>query len=229
MKTRAIARYSIMIALLLAGVLFTSGCARFPEGTSTRTIREMSFQITFNGPINDNDYYFIPIDINGDGDGPRPVFPDPTTVTGTEWLTGSATHYVEYHAHTYTVYRIDSIHPFSSTQIGTPAKFTLPQVNGTVLSFTLDLDALGATSDSIDFNIICLNELIPGNRFLDGLGTHGDDFANVVITGNRTIRNSDGATPEGPNDVLDQNMVPQSENDITSPIDITDWLVTITV
>ncbi|MHB0912110.1 MAG: hypothetical protein ACYC2Y_01520 [Armatimonadota bacterium] len=202
---------SILLLVLLAG------CAESPPGAG-RTVREISFRITFAGPVDDNAYYMIPIDTGG-GEGPLPVFPRPDDATGDEWVTGSAEYFVQYHARRYTLYRITNLHPFAYEPVGTPVRSTLP--TGNALAFTLDLDDLGVL-ESLDVNVIALNRLSPDGRLLDGLGDRGNDFLSVPITSDRTFGNSG---LEGPGDVLDENGLPQP----AESIDIVDFSISVDV
>ena len=215
------------ISILFIATLIAAGCARFPEGSTPTTIREMSFNIEFNGPINDTDWYFIPIDSAGGGTGPVPVFPG--IAVGEGWVTGSATHYIQYHQRQYTVFEITSLQPFASKYIGSPLRVTVPDAGQNTLQFTIDLNQIGATGDTLDFNIICTDQPFGSVRLLDALGRLGNDFANVDIRTNQPITNSEGLNPESPDvlDVLDQNRSIQQSNDQTKPLDITDWSVTL--
>lgn len=215
------------ISILFAATLIAAGCARFPEGGSSTAIREMSFNIQYDGPINENDWYFIPIDTAGGGEGPIPVFPG--IAVGEGWVTGSATHYVQYHQRQYTVYRITSIQPFVSEPLGSPLRFTIPDTGQSALQFTIDLNQIGATDDTLDFNVICTDVPFGNVRLLDALGRLGNDFATVDILTNRTITNSEGLNPEGADDVLNQDRSIQPSNDQTKPLDITDWSVTLNI
>lgn len=215
---------AILVTVLTA--MWLTGCARTPAGVLPRTVREMTFSISFNGPINDDDFYFVPIDIAGGGVGPVPVFPG--LVAGQGWVTGSATHYVQYHQRQYTVFQVNSLQPFQSTPIGVPIRSVLPQPGGQNLQFTIDLNALGVTSSTIDVNIITTNQPLSNVRLLDGLGIRGNDFLNIDITFSRTIRNSD-RNVEGPDDVLNEDAIVQPTTDQTRPLDIVDWTISTTI
>lgn len=218
-------RLAAYLAIALACMALLSGCARFPSGGQQTSARQLLVNITFNGPIDDNCYYFIPIDVTGSAIGPQPVFPASDGSTGEEWVTGAATHYVMYHARDYTVYKILTLHPFSSQPIGRPVTYALPDVGGKTLGFTLDLNAIEATGSSIGLNIITLTQLLPDGRLLDGLGPRGTSFLNLDITSSRTFQNQNQTQPEGPNDVMDQNGIFQSPTDRTRSIDIVDWTI----
>lgn len=220
-------KYFTLFGLIFIALMISPGCARFPTGSSTTARREMSVQIQFAGPINDNYFYFIPIDTSGGGVGPVPVFPGLTTGVG--WVTGSADYYVQYHQRQYTLYKITSLQPLQSEIVGTPVRSTLPDFGGKTLNFTLDLNAIQATGQSIDLNIIAVDQPFDNVRLLDGLGLHGTDFLNVDITIDRTLTNTDFGTLEPAGDVLDQNRSVQPANDQTNPLDITDWQITIDV
>jgi len=207
-----------------------SGCARSPEGVGPLTPREVSFRIDFDGPINDNCYYFVAIDTTGGGDGPKPVFPG--FVTGQGWVTGSATHFVQYHLRQYTLYRITSLQPLEAKPIGSPLRPTPPEVGGKTLRFTLDLNAIGATGESIDANIIAVDQPLADVRMLDGLGQLGTQFLVLDIFTDRTYTNTeDTISLESVYDVLDQNQdpVPGQPTEQTRPLDIADWTITVDV
>ncbi|HUV05100.1 MAG TPA: hypothetical protein VMX94_08330 [Armatimonadota bacterium] len=216
------------VILILAAAL--SGCARSPEGLGPLTPREVSFRIDFDGPINDNYYYFVAIDIAGGGDGPTPVFPG--IVAGQGWVTGSATHFVQYHMGQYTVWRITDLQPLRAEPIGAPLRSTPPEVGGKTLGFTLDLNAIGAASEFMDVNIIAIDQPLADVRMLDGLGQQGTEFLILDISSDRTYANTeDTISLEPKQDVLDQNrdLAPRQPNDQTQPLDIVDWTITIDV
>ena len=184
--------------------------------------RELTCTIDFVGAINDNNHYYIAIDATGGGDGPRPGFGP------AGWLAGSADYYVEYHQGQYTLYRVLSLEPFQSAPIGTPVRYTLPGVGGNRLDFTIDLDAIGAVGSSIDLNIIATDQPFGSVRLLDGLGLMGASFINVDITADRVIANS-SLVLESVGDVLNQDAIVQPISDVTRPIDIADFVVTVDV
>ena len=152
---------------------------------------------------------------------------------GEGWVTGSATHFVQYHAGQYTVNRITSLAPFRSEPIGSPTRFTIPAAGGKTLRFTIDLNAIGATGASVDVNMISVDQPLADVRLLDGLGLGGTDFlSEVSIQTDRTITNmEDAIQPEMNNDVLDQNqsIVPGQPTPQTSPLDIVNWSITTDV
>lgn len=217
----------IRYAVVLIALVLLAGCSRFPAGSTSASVREMTFHIQFAGPINDNDYYFVPIDNTGGGLGPVPVFP--SAIAGEGWVTGSATHYVEYHQRQYTVFQITSLQPFRSEPVGSPVRSTLPEAGSASLQFTIDLNAIHATGSSVDVNIIATDQPLANVRLLDGLGRTGNDFVEIGISFDRTITNQDSLTPEMTGDVLDQNLNTQPRNDQTDPLDITDWSITVDV
>lgn len=219
-------------ALLGAAAVLFAGCAKTPSGSTTTDIREMAVRIEFDGPINENNYYYLPIDTAGSGQGPVPVFPGLTVGEG--WVTGSATHYVQYHQRQYMLFRITNLQPFTSEPIGAPVRFILPEAGGTALAFTIDLNAIIDFSaptppDTIDVNVITTDQPLATVRLLDALGRTGNDFINVDILTDRTITNSESLTPEASGDVLDQNLNTQPSNTQTNPLDITDWTITLDI
>jgi len=227
--------WRLRLGAFLAASALAAGCARFPEGTSITTVLEMSFHIDFKGPINDAYFYFIPIDTVGGGEGPTPVFPSPGSAVD-EWVTGSANYYVEYHQRQYTLYQIISLHPFESKRIGAPIRSTPPDVGGTTLRFTINLNEIGATGESVDVNFIAVNQLFPDGRLLDSLGDgrigERTQFLILDIATDRTFSNlgpDNPLLPEPENDVADQNGAVQPASDLTSPLDIVDWSITVDV
>lgn len=205
-----------------------AGCARSPEGKTPLSVREITFRIEFAGPISNTYYYFIAIDTTGGDPGPIPVFPGAVPAEG--WVTGSATHYVQYHNHQYVLFKIISLQPFRSEPIGAPTRFVVPSAQGNSLYFTLDLNAIGATGYTIDVNVIAVNQLPPNARLIDGLGPLGTSFLNNLdISSDRQISNSDSLEPERQNDVLNENGLAQPTSDETRPLDITDWIITLDV
>ena len=224
-------RMKRLFAVVIFAILVT-GCARTPSGIGTITLREMSFTIDFDGPINDNYYYFVAIDTSGGDDGPVPIFPGLGTI-GQGWVTGSATHFVQYHAGQYTVNRIVSLQPFLSEPIGSPTRFTLPEAGSKTLRFTIDLNAVDATGPSVDINIISVDQPLADIRLLDGLGLGGTQFLGEVnIQSDRTITNQeDSIQPETSGEVLNQNqqIVPGQPTPETSPLDIVNWSITTDV
>ena len=222
--TSRVLRFGTILAL----TALLAGCAKFPAGSTSNKIREMSFHITFGGPINDNYYYFVPLDTGG-GLGPVPVFPGITAGEG--WVTGSATYYVEYHQRQYTVFRITNLQPFHAEPLGAPVRSTVPEIGGASLQFTVDLNTIDpdSTLDSVDFNVITTDQPTMGTRLLDALGRYGSDYVNIDIMTPRSFSNSESLTPEGTGDVLNQDMNIQPKNFTTNPLDIADWTITVDV
>ena len=223
-------KYLSAILMLILTILL-AGCARSPQGIGPANLREISFTIDFDGPINDDYFYFVAIDISGGDDGPVPVFPG--MAVGESWVTGSATCFVQYHARQYTVNRVTSLAPLQSEPIGPPIRSTTPEIGGKTLRFTVDLDDIGATGPSVDINIISVDQPQSNVRLLDGLGLGGNQFLGEVnIQSDRTITNlEDSLQPETSNDVLDQNqtVVPGQPTPQTSPLDIVNWTITTNV
>lgn len=215
------------------GLLFTSciafilcGCARTPVGVTPITVREMSIHAAFAGPVNDNYYYYFPIDTTGGGTGPVPVFPG---ISGNQgWVTGSANYYIQYHQRQYTVNRIINLQPLQFEPMGTPLRFTLPSNGGKTLDFTIDLNTLNATNPSVDANIIAVDQPLSDTRMLDALGLHGSDFINAGITYSRTYSNSEMSI-EPLNDILDRNGNINAATEQTAPLDIADWSISVNI
>lgn len=212
------------------------GCSRFPEGGVIIPPREITFHIEFRGPINDGYYYYVAIDTTGGGDGPLPVFPgaSPGGVTADAWVTGSATHFVEYNGGQYTVYRITNLQPFAAQRIGSPLRSVRPEPGGKSLYFTLDLNLIEATGESIDINIVAVDYPRNQVRMLDALGPQGTQFLREFdITVDRPpVTNTEfGIRLEPELDVLDQNWniaYPQPTAQ-TDALDIVDWSISVDV
>jgi len=91
-------------ALTVASVL--GGCAR---GSGPGVIPEVVLEIVWEmaGAVDDSSYYYVAFDADDDegADFPVPVAAGP--YWGNGWGTGSLTHFLEYHAGTYLLYRAD--------------------------------------------------------------------------------------------------------------------------
>ncbi len=217
---------SVAKALVLAVLLpVIAGCARFPEGQTVTPVKELSVAVIFNGSINDNFFYFVVIDTDGGGTGPAPLFPGITP--GQAWVTGTATHYIQYHQGQYTLHRILSLDPFQSQPIGAPIRYIPPQ-DGT-LSFAIDLNDVDVTADSIDVNFIAVDFPFEQIRTLDALGPSGTEVLNLDTTTDRTITNADLGDLETTNDLLDENGDHQPVTDATRALDIADWSITVDI
>lgn len=202
------------------------GCARTPAGVSPISVRELSVHAAFAGLINDNYYYYFPIDTIGGGTGPVPVFPG---ISGNQdWVTGSADYYIQYHQRQYTVYKITNLQPLQFEQLGSPLRYTLPSNNSKTLDFTIDLNTINAVNTSIDTNIIAVDQPLSNNRMIDALGLHGSDFINVGITYSRSYTNSE-LNIESINDILDNNGNITPTTDQTAPLDIADWSISVNI
>jgi hypothetical protein len=94
------------LALLAGSVTLLSGCAWGGEDIEP-VIPSVVIDLvaTYNAPIQDRFYYYIALDAGGDfgATGPVPVAAGPNWGNG--WGTGSITHYVEYHAGRYELFR----------------------------------------------------------------------------------------------------------------------------
>jgi len=213
------ALWSTLFVLICA---FLQGCARTPVGTPSTSKREMTFQIEFNAPINEAYYYFVAIDTTGGEPHPTPVFP--TINTGDRWLTGSATYFVQYHQGQYMVFRINNLDTFDITQIGTPLRFD--RRDPSRLNFTLDLNAINASGESVDINIITCDQVSAPNRFIDAIGPLGTQYLEIGITSDHDVTNT-GIEPT--DDVLDQDGKPVSPGELTRPLDIKSFFINVDV
>lgn len=216
-------RFMFLFYILLALSVYFVGCARTPSGISTPQRREATFQIQFDAPINEAFYYFVAIDTNtADGKYPTPVFPSP--LTGDRWVTGGVTYFVRYHQGQYLVYKVNNIDTFDVTPIGTPVRFD--RSDPSILRFTIDLNAIQATGQSIEVNFITANQLGAPNRLLDALGKFGTDFLEIGIAYDQTISNT---SIETSGDVLNENREIQPPTDITRALDIKDFRIQVDV
>lgn len=215
-------RLAALLGVLVLTFVVLHGCARTPSGTVTTPKREITFNIVFNAPINEAYYYFVAIDTTGGGPYPTPVFPDINT--GDRWLTGSATHFVRYHQGQYTVFKINNLDSFDITPIGAPLRYD--RLNPSALSFTLDLNVIEASNESLDVNIITCDQLSAPSRLLDAIGQSGTQYLEIGITSDHEVINQ-GIEPT--DDVLDQNGVHQRSSDLTRPLDIKDFTINVDV
>ncbi len=100
-------RYRVLlITALLVVASMLGGCAR---GSGPGVIPEIVIEIVWEmaGPIDDSSYYYVAFDTDDDegADYPVPVAAGP--YWGNGWGTGSITHFLEYNAGTYLLYRAD--------------------------------------------------------------------------------------------------------------------------
>jgi len=96
----------LLITGLLAAASVLGGCAR---GSGPGVIPEIVIEIVWEmaGAVDDSSYYYVAFDADDDegADFPVPVAAGP--YWGNGWGTGSITHFLEYHAGTYLLYRAD--------------------------------------------------------------------------------------------------------------------------
>ena len=96
----------LLITGFLAAAFALGGCAR---GSGPGVIPEVVIEIVWEmaGAVDDSSYYYVAFDADDDegADFPVPVAAGP--YWGNGWGTGSITHFLEYHAGTYLLYRAD--------------------------------------------------------------------------------------------------------------------------
>jgi len=96
----------LLIVGVLAAAFTLGGCAR---GSGPGVIPEVVIEIVWEmaGAVDDSSYYYVAFDADDDegADFPVPVAAGP--YWGNGWGTGSITHFLEYHAGTYLLYRAD--------------------------------------------------------------------------------------------------------------------------
>jgi len=213
---------ALLIAILSAALL--SGCARAPKGPGLTRVRAFTVDLILATQVNPEFHYYTVIDTDGGGAGPIPVFPG--LAPGLGWVTGSATHFVDYYRGQFTIYQFIPAGQFVQfTQVGTPIRSSAA---GQTLSFTIDLNDIAVTSDSIDVNFITVDDLSQ-NRTIDALYEGGASVLNVSVIQDDTINNARVGSPEQPNDLLNENGTPVPTTDITRPLDMTDWTIGVDI
>ncbi len=213
---------ALLTAVLLAVLI--PGCAKTPDTADIAPPRVLDVALTLSAPPNDNFYYYMVIDANGGGDGPMPVVV--SDVAGQGWVTGSATHFVEYHQGRFTIYKFLDPDDFQQySPIGSPARYSA--VGRTIL-FSVDITDLQVTGESVDVNFIALDNPFDEHRTLDALISAGTSALNVNITRDDTINNERLGFIELPNDLL-RDGVPTPVSDVTQSLDILDWSIEINI
>jgi hypothetical protein len=214
----------VAAACLLAGL---TGCARTPGGASGQPSRQLILQMTVDGVITPDNFYYIALDFSGDESrGPIPVYGPPW---GTGWGSGSITHYVRIRGNQAEVYRVrPGTNLLESEFLGRPFDFRPPISSGT-LTVTLDMDTLIPTTSSVTFvniNIIATDRVdvdprFTGPKLLDAFGDTGTRYVSIPIRTNRVFSNLDFPSPAEPRgDVL---LVPDRLPSNSPNLDIADW------
>lgn len=217
-------RFSALLMAILS-VALLSGCARSPEGTLLTPVRPLTVSLTFDAPINPEFHYYTVIDTVGGDAGPMPVFPG--IAPGLGWVTGSATHFVEYYRGNFTLYEFFPAGQFVQfRQSGTPIS---PSVGGRTLSFTIDLNDLAIPGDSIDVNFITVgtpdDDPFSQHLAIDALFA-GEASALIVDLTRDDGPNNTTVPVEQQGDLLDENGysgVP--DTDRTRALDMIDWSI----
>src|SRR5439155_8613529 len=137
--------------IVFAGALIglATGCARTPGGAVGQPPRQLILQMTVDGIITPDNFYYMALDFSGnDASGPVPIIGPPW---GNGWGSGSITHYVRIRGNQAEVYRIrPGTNLLESDFLGRPFDFRPPVNSGTV-TVTLDLDTLVAPTSGITF------------------------------------------------------------------------------
>ncbi len=98
-----------LLLIIVSAAVALTGCARGGEdGGSMVPVAVLQIVWQMDGPINDSFYYFVAFDADQDQEGadfPVPVVAGPWWGNG--WGTGSITHFLQYHAGSYELYRAD--------------------------------------------------------------------------------------------------------------------------
>lgn len=216
-----------LAALALAAIV--GGCAQVPPEAHALAIqRQLIVTFDMAGSVNPEYYYFIAIDTNGDpASGPVPVVSAPW---GNGWVTGSVTHFVEYHQGVYQVYKFrPGTNLLQFDPLGTPFQYNRPEGTSRI-QVVLDMDTLGTNLNRINLNLITTDRIniepnFLGTKLYDGLGLSGNSYINIPVTVNQTFSNAQSLDPEHAGDVPPQ---PAGGVDV-SQIDIVNWSVEVRV
>jgi hypothetical protein len=221
-------------ALLLFGLalLAAQGCARVPdEVTGDQVRRRLTVSFSVAGQVNPQYFYFIAIDADGNpSSGPVPVV---TAPFGNGWVTGSVTHYVEFHLGVFGVFRfVPDTNLLVADSLGSPFEFNQPQQPpGNRISATLDVDrTLGTDVNLINLNIITTDRIdidptFTGTKIFDALGASGNQFLTLPLNVTQTFTNAQSPDPETAGD-----LPPASSQGVDfSALDITDWTIQVQV
>lgn len=220
-------RFDMRLLTLPAVILLTAlaaGCARTPADGGLARVRSVTVELAFAAPVNEDMYYFAVIDAEGGGPGPIPVFPGITPGQG--WVTGAATHFVEYHQGRFTIYKFLDFNQFQYVQIGTPIRFN---AGAQSLSFTVDLNDLAITGESLDINFITLDRPFEERRTIDALFHGGASALNLDISRDNTTNNAQVGFIEQPDDLRNENATPVPTTDLTRPLDMTGWSIAVDI
>lgn len=220
MKFRAV---RILCAAAFTALAF-SGCARIPEGSVIVPVRAFTVTLTMATAVNDDFYYYTVIDTDGGGAGPLPVFPG--VIPGQGWVTGSATHFIEYHRGQFTLYKFLDLGQFQYVRIGTPINAS---ASGQTITFTVDLNDLEATGESIDLNFITMDYPLAQRRTIDALIAGSASTLNLLITSDSDPDNDSFGSLEQPDDLLNENSSPVATTEITRPLDMISWRIRIDI
>lgn len=221
------------LGLALSAALALNGCARTPEGASINAPNQLLVQVTVNGQVNPNRFYFFAMnatDSSNTSQGPVPVVSCPW---GNGWGAGVITHYVQIGGPNqpgqYGVYRFEqtgdpATQLLNPTYMGQPISFDNFQGTST-FRFALNLDQIqtsaGTPASVLNINIIStdrlpLNPQDCSTKLVDALGPGtGNNFVTIPVTASRIFRDEELNQPEGSGDVVDPDL------------DIVDWQVEV--
>jgi hypothetical protein len=211
----------LLSILVLVGL---AGCARMPaepgEGAPTR---RLTVTMVLAEPISAAYHYFVAVDDDGDpGDGPVPLIGTPSTPVpplGVPIVISDTDvpprYYCWLNANAFKQYR-------NSVFIGPPFRGQISEDRRT-LTFTLDIDQVTTSSDTVEINLITADRLIPPDDPLvpliyDGLGSTGNNYlADISLRVNATYSNATAAFQEQEGDCP------------LAPLDIVDWSVEVAI
>ncbi len=224
MKLKPVRLTALLIVVLTLVML--SGCARAPKGGPIVAVRAFTVELTLAGPINNAVHYYTAIDVDGGITGPVPVFPG--IIPGQGWVTGAATHYVEYTGGQFTLYEFLPKGQFqNAVRIGAPIRSS---AQGNTLSFTIDLNDIAATGQLINVNFITVDDPLGQHRTIDALLVGSASVFPVDITRDDTFNNARLGDAEQPNDLLNENGTGVLTTDTTRSLDmIPGWRIDIDI
>lgn len=232
--------WSLILGLL--GALL-AGCARFPTGDQVTNAppRTLYSEITLNGPINPNYYYFLALGVDQTrSTGPVPVVTGPELSNGWGTITGLPSNqvqippfFVQFHNNTFAQFRRQAE---QTEYLGAPYRYGTTTVDGRGRIW-VEIDQrllepfLGTTANPIvQLNWITMQvitvppEQIGLGKQYDGFGVTGNGYLDAVplttaITWESGINGQPVEPPYGPDERTAQD----------PSIDMIDWRVDVRI
>ncbi|MDR3707454.1 MAG: hypothetical protein P4L33_04075 [Capsulimonadaceae bacterium] len=231
-----------------AATLAMAGCAKYPSSSSTSSASALLVSMTVAGVIDPNSYYFVVFNTSNDSagaSGPTPVVAPPW---GNGFVSGAATHFVEYHgnlaADGYEIYRFvagTSLQQY--TAVGVPSQVTTISSTSNTIQFRIPLSVLATSTilagaiTNIQINFLTTDR-IPVNpqdtspKLFDALGNSNygsgqlNDYITISTTTGATYNNSyENIEPAG--DVQQTNGSGGYSQYNAPNLDITGWSVQV--